>query len=400
MIYYLIAQINNNNRNIMNSNPYDLYFPYEDMNSDQFGHSSYLSQFASTMYGLPHKKVPDDTIFDNHNKELYSIEQRHLHMFDIDYNNPKAYTIDQRITIGGNYHSTNSVKVIDDIIETKLCIKLDNLCRKLIRQINNCSFITTRKKSRIEINKKNKINSGKNQIIKLKDDHYDMLTFFDRDIYENNEYNFSNDSIANDLFLFDDVKKVIEFHTSNNGLIFLPEYNLSIPNIDKMDFITKDNFQYIFEIFFYYGSIIGNKLEPRYGDIPKALHKLNESINKHNILCFFKKFDNYTQHLLKGDSIFKYCAWHIDSIFSQSNKEKFIKYITHPSLKQNGTILLPLYNSYSDNFVMDIDVNKKTKYLAKKSKLINQYKNNSKNSKNSNNKFSKNSYNKKYKRAF
>jgi hypothetical protein len=128
---------------------------------------------------------------------------------------------------------------------------------------------------------------------KLTDNHYHNLSYFISDLYQDNIYNLDNDPLIQD-YKSDLVTKVLDYY--NNG---------------NLDFINKENYKEVFEIFLHFGSEIGILFDYYTGIVIKKLNVL-KNINLDNnsskydyglVVQFNRDIYNY-QNKLKYNKLF------------------------------------------------------------------------------------------------
>jgi hypothetical protein len=90
----------------------------------------------------------------------------------------------------------------------------------------------------------------------LKQVHYNNLTYFVKELCDDDIYDINNDILV-DYFDRDYIKKVLDYYITGD-----------------LEFITQDNFKDVFEIFFHYGSDIGLLLCNYDGNFRKEYEKL------------------------------------------------------------------------------------------------------------------------------
>jgi tRNA pseudouridine(55) synthase len=163
------------------------------------------------------------------------------------------------------------------------------LCHDIAKTLGTCACAYEITRTNIE----------EKTIYRLKSVHYDNLTYFDKDNIKNDIYNIDNDqSIYH--FNKDHIQKVLDYYVTGN-----------------MEFITRDNFKDVFEIFFHYGSDIGLLLCYYNGNFKKELDKLKyiDYNNKNydelekdcgKVVKFNKDFYNY-ENRVKYDKYFDWC---------------------------------------------------------------------------------------------
>jgi hypothetical protein len=101
-------------------------------------------------------------------------------------------------------------------------------------------------------------------IYTLTEKHYNSLPYFIKDSYKDNIYNIDNDNLVGD-FKKELIVKVLNYYI-----------------YDNLDFINKDNYIKVFEIFFHYGSEIGYLFRYNNGCVIKNLNILKEIDLVHN----------------------------------------------------------------------------------------------------------------------
>jgi hypothetical protein len=128
---------------------------------------------------------------------------------------------------------------------------------------------------------------------KLTDNHYHNLSYFISDLHEDNIYNLDNDPLIQD-YKRDLIIKVLDYY--NNG---------------NLDFINKENYKEVSEIFLHFGSEIGILFDYYTGIVIKKLNVL-KNINLDNnsskddyglVVQFNRDIYNY-QNKLKYNKLF------------------------------------------------------------------------------------------------